>query len=68
MLTNRLKPILDKIVNKNQSAFIPVRQISDNILLTQELMKGYGRKHGLSRCALKIDLQKAYDTVSWKFL
>ncbi|GJY18231.1 hypothetical protein Tco_0389722 [Tanacetum coccineum] len=41
------------------------RQIQDNILLTQELLKGYDRKGGPSRVAFKIDIQKAYDTVNW---
>lgn len=64
VLTNRLKLVLDKIVDKNQSAFIPGRHISDNILMAQELMRSYDRKYGVSRCVLKIDLQKAYDTIS----
>lgn len=63
-----LKKALDKIVNINQSAFIPGRSISDNILVTQELLRGYDRKFGLKRCAMKIDLQKAYDTIRWKFI
>ncbi|GJZ72789.1 RNA-directed DNA polymerase, eukaryota, reverse transcriptase zinc-binding domain protein [Tanacetum coccineum] len=68
ILTNRIKSGLEKVVSINQSAFIPGRSIQDNILLTQELLKGYKRKNGPQRCALKIDLQKAYDTVSWSFL
>ncbi|GKB56761.1 RNA-directed DNA polymerase, eukaryota, reverse transcriptase zinc-binding domain protein [Tanacetum coccineum] len=32
----------------------------DNILLTRELLKGYNTKNKPKRCALKIDLQKAY--------
>ncbi|GKD83877.1 RNA-directed DNA polymerase, eukaryota, reverse transcriptase zinc-binding domain protein, partial [Tanacetum coccineum] len=32
------------------------------------LLKGYERKGGPKRVALKIDLQKAYDTVNWCFL
>lgn len=31
ILTTRIKNVLGKIVNKNQSAFIPGRHISDNI-------------------------------------
>ncbi|GJS10104.1 RNA-directed DNA polymerase, eukaryota, reverse transcriptase zinc-binding domain protein [Tanacetum coccineum] len=51
-----------------KSAFIQGRNIQDTILLTQELLKGYNRKGGTKRCALKIDIAKAYDTVSWNFL
>nr|GEV49140.1 reverse transcriptase domain, reverse transcriptase zinc-binding domain protein [Tanacetum cinerariifolium] len=48
--------------------FILERHIQDNIILTQECLKGYNRKQGAKRCAMKIDIHKAYDTVSWKFL
>ncbi|KAJ9535397.1 hypothetical protein OSB04_un001487 [Centaurea solstitialis] len=40
----------------------------DNVLLAQELMRGYHRQRGSRRCAFKIDIQKAYDTVNWCFL
>ncbi|GJZ02027.1 RNA-directed DNA polymerase, eukaryota, reverse transcriptase zinc-binding domain protein [Tanacetum coccineum] len=66
ILTNRMKNGLSKVVSINQSAFIPGRHIQDNILLTQELLRGYNRKQETNRCA--INIQKAYDTVSWKFL
>nr|GFC25929.1 RNA-directed DNA polymerase, eukaryota, reverse transcriptase zinc-binding domain protein [Tanacetum cinerariifolium] len=46
----------------------PGRQIQDNILLAQELVKGYGRSGGPKRITCKIDIQKAYDTVNWQFL
>ncbi|GJV79975.1 hypothetical protein Tco_1515845 [Tanacetum coccineum] len=38
------------------------RQITDNILTTQELLRGYEWKNGAKRVAMKIDIQKAYDT------
>ncbi|GJQ97557.1 polypyrimidine tract-binding protein homolog 2 isoform X1 [Tanacetum coccineum] len=50
------------------SAFIPGRSIADNILLTQELMHNYHLDRGPPRCAFKVDIQKAYDTVDWAFL
>ncbi|GKC40118.1 putative RNA-directed DNA polymerase, partial [Tanacetum coccineum] len=56
------------LVSPNQSAFVPGRCISDNILLTQELMHNYHLDRGSPRCAFKVDIQKAYDTVDWGFL
>nr|GEX61756.1 hypothetical protein [Tanacetum cinerariifolium] len=53
---------------ENQLAFVPGRCISDNILLTHELMHIYHLDHGVPRCAFKVDIQKAYDTVDWGFL
>nr|GEX21518.1 RNA-directed DNA polymerase, eukaryota, reverse transcriptase zinc-binding domain protein [Tanacetum cinerariifolium] len=68
VLTERLKKCLGKLVSQNQSASIPNRQIQYNILISQVLLKVYDRKNGPKRVALKIDLQKAYDTVNWNFL
>ncbi|GJS57687.1 RNA-directed DNA polymerase, eukaryota, reverse transcriptase zinc-binding domain protein [Tanacetum coccineum] len=42
--------------------------IHDNIMLTQELLKGYYRNMGPKRVALKVDIQKAYDIADWSFL
>nr|GEW55871.1 hypothetical protein [Tanacetum cinerariifolium] len=59
---------IKKLVKINQGDFIPERLIQDNILLSQEILRGYGKRNRAKRCAMKIDLQKAYDTVSWNFL
>lgn len=40
VLANRLKGVLDGIISQNQSAFVPGRIIFDNILLSNELIKG----------------------------
>ncbi|GKD08464.1 putative reverse transcriptase domain, reverse transcriptase zinc-binding domain protein, partial [Tanacetum coccineum] len=67
-LFKKSKRSIDQLVSLNQSAFVPGRRISDNILLTQELMHNYHLDRGPSRCAFKVDIQKAYDTVDWDFL
>nr|GFA60769.1 hypothetical protein [Tanacetum cinerariifolium] len=68
VICNRLKGVLGFLVDDNQSAFIPSRQISNNIMLSQELMRNYHRNRGLAKCAFKIDIEKAYDYVEWVFL
>ncbi|GJU89583.1 RNA-directed DNA polymerase, eukaryota, reverse transcriptase zinc-binding domain protein [Tanacetum coccineum] len=68
IVTNKIKGVIGKLVNESQSAFIAGRQITDNILLAQELFKGYNRKLKFKRVAFKIDLEKAYDTIDWRFL
>ncbi|GJS30501.1 ribonuclease H-like domain-containing protein [Tanacetum coccineum] len=60
--------MIKAVVSDNQSAFILGRRISDNILLTHELMNNYHRDRGPPRCAFKVGIQKAYDTVDWRFL
>ncbi|XP_022023605.1 uncharacterized protein LOC110923858 [Helianthus annuus] len=68
ILTARILEGLKGIISENQSAFVPGRRISDNVMLTQELMHNYHRQSGPPRCAMKVDIQKAYDTVDWRFL
>ncbi|KAJ6941863.1 hypothetical protein NC652_007817 [Populus alba x Populus x berolinensis] len=68
IMATRLKTVLADIVSPSQSAFVPGRQIADNILLTQELMHNYHLDRGPARCALKVDLRKAFDTISWDFI
>ncbi|KAJ9536684.1 hypothetical protein OSB04_un000157 [Centaurea solstitialis] len=68
IISDRMKPYLAGIISPTQSAFIPGRRITDNILMAHELVAGYQRDVGRLRCAFKIDLRKAYDTVDWTFL
>ncbi|KAL0288759.1 UNVERIFIED_CONTAM: hypothetical protein Sradi_7089800 [Sesamum radiatum] len=68
LIPKRLRLVLDKLISPSQNAFVPGRSIGDNILLAQELFAGYNRQGLPMRCALKVDLRKAYDTVEWDFL
>lgn len=68
IIASRLKLVLPDLINISQSAFIKGRYISDNILLAQELCRVYNRGTGTAKCALKIDLHKAFDSLSWDFL
>ncbi|KAK4348291.1 hypothetical protein RND71_034630 [Anisodus tanguticus] len=68
ILAARVETVLDSIIDNAQSAFIQGRRMSDNIHLVQELLKGYNHKRVSNRCILKVDLRKAFDSVSWEFL
>ncbi|KAL0444878.1 UNVERIFIED_CONTAM: hypothetical protein Slati_2210500 [Sesamum latifolium] len=68
LMVLRIRAILGKLVSPSQNAFVPGRKIGDNILLAQELFSGYNQVRLPPRCALKVDLRKAYDTVEWDFL
>jgi len=39
------------------------KELLFNVLLCPELVRGYARKNISSRCMVKIDLKKAYDSV-----
>lgn len=68
LLCSRLKEFLGTIVDEDQSAFVEGRQIVHNVMLLRELMNQYKRKSISPRCVIKIDLRKAYDSISWSFV
>lgn len=68
MLANRLKLVLPDIISPCQSAFVSNRTIGDNILLAQSLCRGYHLQSGPPRCAVKLDIHKAFDSLNWNFI
>ena len=68
VLANRLKIILPKFISPNQSAFIKDRLLIENLLLATEIIKDYHKVSISPRCAMKIDISKAFDSVQWGFL
>ncbi|KAL0295433.1 UNVERIFIED_CONTAM: hypothetical protein Scaly_3104100 [Sesamum calycinum] len=68
IIVKRIHRILPLMIDNSQNAFVPGRSITDNILLAQELLAGYNQMRLPNRCTLKVDIQKAYDSVEWDFL
>ncbi|KAL4278813.1 hypothetical protein GQ457_03G026150 [Hibiscus cannabinus] len=70
MLANRLKLYLDGCIDEAQSAFVPGRLISDNVITAYEILHSYKKKKlgCMGSFALKVDMSKAYDRVEWGFL
>ncbi|XP_038996528.1 uncharacterized protein LOC120121164 [Hibiscus syriacus] len=63
-----MNSLIPGMISLNQTTFIKGRSIVDNTLLAQEVVKGYGRKNISPRCTMKIDIQKAFDTLHWNFI
>ena len=66
-IATRLKLVLTKIINENQCGFIKGRYIGDNIRSLLEVID-LAEEENLSCIILSIDFEKAFDTISWKFL
>ena len=65
MLSNRVKTVMGSVVSESQSAFIPSRAITDNILISSEIMHFLKTKWqgNVGAAAFKIYMSKAYDHI-----
>lgn len=70
VLANRMKHILPLIIFKTQSAFIPSRLITDNVLVAYEALHTMASrlKGKKGYMAIKLNMSKAYDKVECDFL
>ena len=59
--------VLEKIISNTQSGFMRVRFIGENTRLIYDIMH-YTKEENISGLLMLIDFQKAFNSVSWKFL
>ncbi|MCH83058.1 LINE-1 reverse transcriptase like, partial [Trifolium medium] len=67
VLANRLGKVMDSIIAKNQSAFIKGRSLVDGVVVLNEVVD-FAKRSNKECLILKVDFEKAYDSVSWDFL
>lgn len=69
MIINMMKPLLSKIISPFQAAFVPNRNIHNNVFIGHEIVPTMKRKKSKSGIMdLKPDMFKAFDRVEWSFL
>lgn len=69
IIAGHLKRVMNDLITPFQSSFIVGRHIQDNLIIGQEMLHIINKnksKKGIM--ALKIDMEKAYDRISWDFL
>lgn len=66
-MVTRLAKRLNTMIAVNQSAIIKGRSIHDNFMLVQQMAQFLNRQKR-PHILLKLDITKAFDTVSWPFL
>lgn len=68
IIADILSTVFPFIISPEQRAFIPGRSIKDYISVTYEVVNLLHNKSHAGNLALRIDISKAFDTLSWDFL
>ncbi|XP_078154682.1 uncharacterized protein LOC144550407 [Carex rostrata] len=69
ILTLRMKPFINSLISSSQCAFLPGREISENIILFREVLHSFKQRNYKNKeFCLKLDLSKAFDRMDWEYL
>jgi hypothetical protein len=67
VLAKRLGSVLNSLVESTQTAFLKGRHLVDGVMVINEVVD-LAKKTGRECIILKVDFEKAYDSVDWSFL
>lgn len=67
ILAKRVEEVLPHLIHTDQTGFISQRQTHDNIRRSLHVLS-HIQKHKLQALMVSLDAEKAFDSVSWKFL
>lgn len=68
-MVNRLKKCMNEVVSPSQTRFIHSRNIQENIMVAQEILHSMNKLKGKKGYfTIKVDLEKEYDMLNWKFV
>lgn len=69
ILVQRIQPFVSKLIGEEQASFVPGRQITNNIVIVQEIVHSMHSQKGKNcSMAIKVDLEKAYDRLYQDFI
>ncbi|PNX79184.1 ribonuclease H, partial [Trifolium pratense] len=69
VIVERLKGCIASLISPYQTGFVPGRNIHENIVVAKEMAHTMHRMKGRKGAfAIKVDLAKAYDKLSWSFI
>lgn len=60
--------MLPHLISQNQSGYVRGRSIAENVMLAQEIIHGIKKTKEGGNVVIKLDMEKAYDRVSWPLL
>lgn len=67
VIANRVALVAQKVIRPSQTAFLPGRNIMEGVVILHETIHEIHRKRR-DGVILKLDFEKAYDKVDWRFL
>ncbi|GJY53800.1 RNA-directed DNA polymerase, eukaryota, reverse transcriptase zinc-binding domain protein [Tanacetum coccineum] len=67
ILANRLQQVVHSVISEVQTAYVEGRQIIDGPLIVNEVISWASKKKE-RLFILKVDFEKAFDSLDWKFL
>ena len=67
VIASRLKRVLEKLIDLDQTGFMSGRYIGDNIRLIYDMLQ-FTEENDIPGLLLLIDFEKAFDSISWDFL
>ncbi|KAL9676641.1 hypothetical protein QQ045_004857 [Rhodiola kirilowii] len=68
ILNDRLKEFPPSLISSEQAGFVEGRNIHESIGLAHDIVKDINNKAFGGNMVIKLDMSKAYDRLSWRFL
>jgi hypothetical protein len=66
-LAERIEPSLETLIHPDQKGFVPGRYIGEVVRTTYDIIQ-YAKQHNKVGLLMLIDFEKAYDSISFKFI